>query len=333
MLKGCYYIDNKVYLNNEIFNLDNDYLNRDNCLYGNLILKKEFLKLGVNLSTQDLNTPFESKFSIYNDFPLSINKFPKNSYLILWESEVIKPKNWDKKNHLYFKKIFTWNDDLVDNEKYFKINFTNELNLEYNNEIKNGFICLIAGNKLSKHGYELYSKRLEVINWYEKYNSFDFHFYGYGWENKMFNNKYINFFYRKSRLNKLIKNNFKNYRGSVFSKYKILNRYKFCICFENAQNINGYITEKIFDCFKSLTIPVYKGPPNILNYIPQDCFINFDDFKSISEMNNYLVNMTNSDIDKFHKSIKLFLNSENSKLFSNQYFIDTIINHTKEDFS
>ena len=45
-------------------------------------------------------------------------------YLITWEPFIIKPDNWNLENHKYFRKIFTWNDKLVDNEKYFKINYS-----------------------------------------------------------------------------------------------------------------------------------------------------------------------------------------------------------------
>ncbi|MCL1721757.1 glycosyltransferase family 10, partial [Vibrio parahaemolyticus] len=52
---------------------------------------------------------------------------------------------------------------------------------------------------------------------------------------------------------------YKSYKGSVESKTHTLKNYKFCICFENAQMIEGYITEKIFDCFFSATVPIYWG--------------------------------------------------------------------------
>jgi hypothetical protein len=52
----------------------------------------------------------------------------------------------------------------------------------------------------------------------------------------------------------------------------VLNKYKFVICFENSYS-NGYITEKIFNCFFARTIPIYKGDPDVCKYIRPSCFV------------------------------------------------------------
>lgn len=70
----------------------------------------------------------------------------------------------------------------------------------------------------------------------------------------------------------------------------VLNKYKFIICFENSYG-NGYITEKIFNCFFARAIPIYKGSPIVTNYFNSDAFIsiqNTDDnlLERISLINN-----------------------------------------------
>ena len=45
------------------------------------------------------------------------------SILFLWEAQAVMPKNWDPSLHNKFKTIMTWNDDYVDNIKYYKIPF------------------------------------------------------------------------------------------------------------------------------------------------------------------------------------------------------------------
>lgn len=52
----------------------------------------------------------------------------------------------------------------------------------------------------------------------------------------------------------------------------VFNQYKFIICYENSYT-DGYVTEKIFNCFYARTIPIYKGSPVIKNYINGQCFI------------------------------------------------------------
>ena len=71
----------------------------------------------------------------------------------------------------------------------------------------------------------------------------------------------------------------------------IFNKYKFIICFENSYD-NGYITEKIFNCFFSKTLPIYKGSPIIKNYINENCFI---DGTNINNLYDYIILLNNNE--------------------------------------
>ena len=79
----------------------------------------------------------------------------------------------------------------------------------------------------------------------------------------------------------------------------IFNKYKFILAFENSYN-DGYITEKIFNCFFAKTIPIYKGSNIIKNYINESSFI---------DINN------NNDIENIIQLIKLLNNNE--ELYNN----------------
>lgn len=318
--KATFFVENKVYLGNEIFNLNNKKLNRDNCLMPGILLKEKFLKLGFDLATQDLNPLSSSDFVIYSDIPNNHNFENSNSYLIIWESEVILKRNWDKKNYVFFKKIFTWNDELVDNTFFFKINFPHHLTKE-KIEAKTSFCCLVAGNKISNHPNELYSKRREVIKWFKEVKPNLLSLYGPNWNRIIFKNKYLNFISLK--LNLKFRN--KIYKGLIENKTKHLGKYKFSICFENAKNYPGYITEKIFDCFCSNVLPVYLGPPNTLDYLPENCFIDYNKFNSVESLCEYLQNMTDETYSEYLENIDHFLNSESIKQFSIDNFISTII--------
>lgn len=63
----------------------------------------------------------------------------------------------------------------------------------------------------------------------------------------------------------------------------VFNRYKFIICFENSY-ADGYITEKIFNCFFAKTIPIYKGSKKINTYINENCFIDARDSNYIDKI-------------------------------------------------
>lgn len=58
---------------------------------------------------------------ILNPYFREARKLRKKMYLLLMESEIIRPSNFRKRNHRYFEKVFTWKDSIVDNKKYIKI--------------------------------------------------------------------------------------------------------------------------------------------------------------------------------------------------------------------
>lgn len=79
---------------------------------------------------------------------------------------------------------------------------------------------------------------------------------------------------------------------SCYHSLELLNvfhKYKFILCIENSYS-DGYITEKIFNCFYARTIPLYKGSPIIKKYLNELSFIDLNDeersFKTIEMLNN-----------------------------------------------
>lgn len=303
-----------------------------NKMYQNgLLLDIEFMTLDVVNSFDDIDA------FIFFDFPkLHTNvvrkafNAKKPMYLVIFESELIRPDNWNLDYHKIFQKIFTWNDEFVDNKKYFKMNFAQEILKFINKDLtkKEKLCTLIAGNKKVKHPFELYSKRVEAIRWFEKYHPEDFDLYGVGWDEHTHQNRYIRFLLKKLKLSKLFKSNFQSYKGKVESKKEVLEKYKFAICYENARDIPGYITEKIFDCFFAGCIPIYWGANNIKEYIPNECFVDKREFKSYEELYDFMHNMNDEQYMKYLDNIEIFLNSDAIYPFSSEYFAKTIIDNT-----
>lgn len=58
-------------------------------------------------------------------------------------------------------------------------------------------------------------------------------------------------------------------------KFDLQRKYRYCLVFENGQQ-NNYFTEKLVDCYLSLTFPIYWGCPNVSDYFPDDSFIAID---------------------------------------------------------
>jgi len=333
MLKASFYLN--FYLKNKVFDINDILVNRDNYAYSYFKLKNTFQENGFDLSTYDINSINDSKMVIYNDMPnvLPAKEDILKSYLLLFESELIKPNNWDVEKHQYFHKIFTWDDRIIDNKKYFKINFSHLFPESINKDLskKEKLCTLIAGNKKVAHPLELYSKRVEAIRWFEKHHLDEFDFYGMGWDEYTSSNRYIRFLFKKSKLSKLFKPNFPSYKGRVDSKKEVLEKYKFAICYENAKDIPGYITEKIFECFLAGCVPVYLGANNITDHIPKECFIDKRAFDSYEKLYEFINNMPDSDYLGYLHHIEDYLRSSMSHPYAAEYFAKTIVETILDD--
>ncbi|MEY8214475.1 MAG: glycosyltransferase family 10 [Colwellia sp.] len=328
--------------NNKIFDLNDKVTNRDDCNHSFWLLKTKLKESNIELSTCDINLPLESDVSFCFDLPSTDVKLSVgSSYLFLFESEVIKPKSWDMDSHKLFKRVYTWHDELVDNKKYFKFNYPhlfprNRKQYEYEYGLfsfSNKKLCtLISGNKNVKHSLELYSERVEIIRWFEKNKLDDFDLYGVGWDKWVPSNRYLRYILSKiPRLSNWLAPDFPSYKGKVDSKKSTLKNYKFAICYENAQMIPGYITEKIFDCFFAGCIPVYMGAPNVTDHIPSDCFIDRRAFINHKELYDYLNNMTEKEYLFMQKNITNFLFSSKADPFRAETFANTIVRHVLDD--
>jgi len=296
--------------------------NRDKCLYGFFLLKKRFEEKNIDIGTQDINLPSETQFIVYNEMPKLKDIFPdKNNYLLIFESEVIRPDNWNIENHKYLKKIFTWSDDLVDNIKYFKINFSSKIptDLDFDLGKKSKFCTMIAGHKFKRHPLELYSERVKAIRWFEENHPEDFDLYGIEWDKYCFRGV-LSKLNRFEFLTKFFKPNYPSYRGFVESKREILKDYKFAICYENARDIPGYITEKIFDCFFAGCVPIYWGASNITKHIPANTFIDKRNFKTYEELYYYLKNIPIKEYRNYLNAIINFIKGDEIYPFSAEYF-------------
>jgi len=128
--------------------------NRDNYLAHIQKLKKIFNEAGINLSTSDINKPDLSNAVLQSGLKVKRlkKKDKENYYLIALESPLIDNAAISTKYHDKFNKIFTWNDDLIDDKKYFKVNdalvFSSKILKEFDGK---KLCCIIARNKHSKY--------------------------------------------------------------------------------------------------------------------------------------------------------------------------------------
>ncbi|MFZ5649371.1 MAG: glycosyltransferase family 10 domain-containing protein [Bacillota bacterium] len=275
----------------------------------------EFLKSkGHSICTIDMEDNIEKfdaiifrDFVSVEDFYFSrlIEKKYENLYLIINECDIMKWDNWDKNNHSYFKRVLTWHDGWVDNVKYFKFHNTVKLpsEIKFDPGPKNMLCTMIqSGNKLNFQPTSLVMERRDAIRWFEQNHPEDFDLYGHGWDNT-----------------------FPSYKGPVKTKRNVLQKYRFSICYENARDIPGYITEKIFDCFFAGNVPVYWGASNIADYIPEDAFIDKRNFAGYDELYRYLKGMSDQEYTGYLDAIMRYVTSDCIYPFSHKGFADTIV--------
>lgn len=314
-------------------------------------IKKSLKNKGIVIDTIDLHDVKKADqifFIDFNNFTLFFNqkskylklcleaKIPKNRMnLIIVECPIIKPFNWDKKNHEYFSRVFTWNDTLVDNKKYFhylcpvsKIGI-NTKKVAFSDK---KMLVMINMNKVNYYKNELYSLRKKAIRYFESYHPNNFDLYGEGW-NKPLQFKHL-YSAIKGSYTKLFNfgfdywNNIKgysSYKGTVKNKYEILSQYKYSICFENMGNIDGNLSEKIFDCFKAKCVPIYYGSRNIEKYIASNLFIDFREFNDFESLYSFLTKISETQYQQYISLIEKFLIGNKIKKWYFQNYCKNIL--------
>jgi hypothetical protein len=218
----------------------------------------------------------------------------------------VVPQNYNHDIFSKYKKIYTWNskvyNDLKTDIDIVKVNgfplFDNHYNLDsfIPIEEKQG-LCLICRHRETDIEWDISPTRLEMmmrINYPIK------HCYG-------------KVAYGGDMYKGLIGNDRTEQSPSSLEKLKLLNKYKFNLCFENCYHHCwswDYITEKITDCFKAKTIPIYWGCYNIEDHIPKELFIDFREWiNDISGLSNYLLKFDNKQYKNMIENAYDFVNS------------------------
>lgn len=236
----------------------------------------------------------------------ALARYPKEKLIaFLWEPPTTCPDTYNTALHNLFSKVYTWNERLVDNVHYFHFYYprcypTIDSSILFNAKK----LCVMMNcNKDSEHACSLYGERKKLISFFEQNHSDDFDLYGPGWQQC----------------------GFKNYRGTVESKIDCIKQYRFCCAYENMCNVQGYITEKIFDPFRAGCVPIYWGADNVTDYIPKDCFIDRREFASDEELYQYLKTMKKDEYQDYINNIKRFLGSAQALVFSFDYYVDIVL--------
>ncbi len=243
------------------------------------------------------NRPDLAKIIVFNiNFDQKIiSTFPKEKLvLFVWEPVTLERAFYDA-----YSRVYTWDDNLVDNIKFFRFN--------------NPYLTPVRSNSVRFQDKKLCA--MVVGNWTKP------------------RRKILQFF-RKTHPDALVcygkpprsEKSLPLYKGRIPGSHSgdeeiaTLSKYRFRICFENTTNVAGYISEKIFNSFAAGCVPIYWGATNIEKYIPKTCFVDYRDFKNNEELYKFLSTMSQEKHEQYIQEIKKFLASDAAKVFSPESF-------------
>jgi hypothetical protein len=232
---------------------------------------------------------------------------PHKKVVYLWEPPSVVPELYEENFLANFDRVLTWRDDLIDGKKFFKFFYTmlekrsaHQVGLAFNDR---KLCSLMNRNKNSNHVDELYTERRRVIEFFEARKTDEFELSGHGWEAEGLN----------------------CYAGLSHNKIADLGRFKFNFCYENMTNIDGYVSEKIIDCFVAGTVPIYWGASNVNKYVPPQSFIDRRDFSDTRQVYEFISKMNESEYDGYRSAANAFLDSRAVQLFSARNFAEILM--------
>lgn len=326
----------KAYYENRLFDSENKILNRDDTLAPFIRLWASEKAKGNALNTADylIHDCSEQRADYYslgvldNYKALSTRSNVRLRAFIIFEPPVVDPRLYEALPELtaLFERVYVHNivgDGYslrnVQQSKLRKLYWPQSRKdvvspyWERNDREKR--VVVINGNhRPARMERELYSKRIDAMLGLMKHQVVDL--YGRGWE-RWWSRASMWLPYWRNR-----KKILSIYKGACDSKYEILSQYVFCLCFENMA-IQGYVTEKIFDCFYSGTIPLYLGATDIETMIPPGAYIDCRKFESVDDLWNYTHNLSWQERDAIKNAGRDFIESDaGAKYFNslNQIF-------------
>ena len=330
--KSAVFIDppSNHYYQNKMFDGKDEKLNRDGCLLPYQRLAEALIEQGVQVNTVDFFAlkAGETAFGDYYSFGILDNfkQLKKQGIslkgFLLFEPPIVCPKIYRSLpeltaefDYVYVHNIIGDGYSLkgVDRSKlrqlFWPQPFKGVLEKFWGKGDRLNRVVVINGNHKprSREG-ELYSKRIEVMAALAKLDAIDL--YGVGWD-KWWSRRsmWLPYWLNRGMLLSI-------YHGSCVSKYETLSRYRFSLCFENMQ-MTGYVTEKLFDCLYSGTIPLYFGAPDIDSLVPAEAYIDCRKFSSWEDMWFKISRMSDSQVNAVREAGRDYLNSKEFLMYFN----------------
>jgi len=303
------------------------------------MLRDRFLASGIELNTPDVNAGREVEFELHINCR---RRDPSiRAYVYLYENPLIRPLNRDRSALARYAKWFTWDGALQDDSRTVPLLYPNRFEAEgWNGPEKRPLFCvLVASNKAltAVDPRDQYQARVRILDWYERHAPADFHLFGRGWDcPAALPGRWGRV---RNQLRKILarflhsKSPYVTWRGPVDDKIELLKRTRFCLAHENCRDLEGYVTEKLFDAFRAGCVPVYVGPKEIAELVPEGCFIDGRAFATPAALDAFLRTIDDTVYRGYQERIRAFLLSAQAKPFSQDHFAEVIVREILADLA
>lgn len=322
----------RVFCSDRLFDLSDPVLNRDGQLLPFHRLRQHLASHDIGVHTADYlfkengQNPHQSDYYslglLENFEQVLAEKRARLAAFVIMEPPVVAPALYEALPKLtrVFDRVYVHNTtgdgyslDGVDTGKlrklYWPIPHNDVLDAHWGNGQRMKRVVVINGShKPQARNRELYSLRIKAMAELSKIGKVDL--YGMGWDRWWSREAlWLPYWLNRRAIMSI-------YKGKCASKFEVLQNYEFCLCFEN-MSMDGYITEKIFDCLYAGTIPLYMGAPDILDYVPADAFVDCRKYSTWKEMWEDISAMPAHRIAAMKIAGRNFLNSEGACRFYN----------------
>ena len=226
----------------------------------------------------------------------------------------------------YFRNVYSWTTadqlrPLVPNVpplRPFRIPmpFSAVIEPHWSRTDRRGIVIVNSNKRAALSSGELYTERLRALKYFAERGGIDL--WGRLWEKGLGE--------LDAEFGEAVR---ASWRGPVDDKYEATSRYQFAICYENMV-LDGWITEKIFDCLYAGVVPIYLGAPDIATAVDPACFIDFRQFGSYPELERYLASLSDADLARYRAAGRDYLASAQFAQFTPDAFADRFIRDIEE---
>jgi glycosyltransferase involved in cell wall biosynthesis len=310
--------------------------NRDGALLPWMRLRNRLAARGVPLDTADylaeLGKPAANRdvanvyvsFGIHDAYqPLAKRDDVLLNAFYLFEVVIVDPAMYDATPELarHFRAIYAWTSadqlrpfvpDVPVLQRFrIPVPFDHAIEPHWSRRDRHGIILVNSNKRAVLTAGELYTERLRALKHFADHGGIDL--WGRLWENGLGE--------LEAEFGEAVR---QTWRGPVDDKHEAMSRYRFAICYENMV-LDGWITEKLFDCLCSGVVPIYLGAPDIGDAVDPNCYIDARRFANYREMQRHLDGLTDVEYEAMRVAGRDYLASAQFRQFSPDGFADRFI--------